>query len=67
MPNWTQHFSVDCVDCSEGISSWEDITIPSLSYSRQEYEEYQREIEEERQLIKDKEKYPLFFLKGGIV
>ena len=27
----------------------------------------QAELEEERQLIKDKEKYPLFFLKEGIV
>ena len=27
----------------------------------------QAELEEERQLIKDKERYPLFFLKGGIV
>lgn len=30
-------------------------------------QQMEQQVEEEKQLIKDKEKYPLFFLKEGIV
>ena len=74
MPDWTNYYAGYITEIF--VSSDPYITLPPNF--EQHYEEYRRErekhdqiydlqMEEERQLIKDKEKYPLFFLKEGIV
>ena len=46
---------------------WKQECIRQDQVYEQQMQMMEQQIEEERQLIKDKEKYPLFFLKEGIV
>ena len=69
MPDWTFSTTISA-------SSWS--TWSSFDSTQQDYEEYQRECEEQdrihkqilqeqAELAEDKKRYPLFFLKEGIV
>lgn len=75
MPDWTFTFYGDTMASND---DWINISIPPVSQVQQEYEEYVRECEqqdreierklqEQAELEEDKKKYPLFFLKEGII
>ena len=77
MPDWTNYFAgFTGTSTSDG---WVYTPISSVvTLIQQDYEEYQRECErqdhihkqilqEQAELAEDKKKYPLFFLKKGIV
>ena len=77
MPNWPNYFCGYTVGNSTS-NEWINISVHTPAQMQQEYEEYQRECErqdrihkqilqEQAELAEDKKKYPLFFLKKGIV
>ena len=77
MPDWTYCYSSYAAGTSTS-DGWINISVPSVTQIQQDYEEYQRErkeqdrihkqiLQEQAELAKDKKKYPLFFLKEGIV
>ena len=43
------------------------ISIPSMAILQQQYEDWEREQQRAKELEEDKLKYPLLFLKDGIV
>lgn len=74
MPDWSNRY----YDIGTATSPNFYATIPPIPQVQQDYTEYiqecerqdhiiQQQIEKEKQLQEDKENYPLFFLKGGIV
>lgn len=74
MPDWTIYFTAGTsTSVPLGSITQQQYEDYQTECERQDqiYElqllQEQTELEEERQLIKDKERYPLFFLKEGIV
>ena len=65
MPNWTYEWIniTSTQDAEFRVECERQDHIYELQVQMHE----QQQIEEERQLIEDKRKYPLFFLKDGIV
>lgn len=77
MPDWSNYFTGYAAGTSTS-DGWVNISVPSVSQVQQDYEVYIRErerqdrvmeqmLQEQAELEEEKRKYPLFFLKEGIV
>ena len=68
MPDWVNYTFSYYVDTSANREPFYTSLTPLTYFQIQKvYEEYQHDMAEEKQLQEDKEKYPLLFLKEGIV
>ena len=70
MPDWINYFGGYTAGTStsyEGYEEYQRERERQDCVNEQQMQMFEQQMEEERQLIKDKERYPLFFLKEGIV